>query len=34
VTLQVTTAFASQTYLITDLGTLPKGTTASASGNQ
>jgi probable HAF family extracellular repeat protein len=31
VTLQVTTAFAAQTYLITDLGTLPKGTTASAA---
>jgi probable HAF family extracellular repeat protein len=31
VTLQVTTAFAAQTYLITDLGTLPGATTASAA---
>ena len=31
VTLQVTTAFAAQTYLIRDLGTLPGATTASAA---
>ena len=30
-TLQVTTAFAAQTYLITDLGTLPNASTASAA---
>ncbi|MBV8337318.1 MAG: hypothetical protein JO358_18135, partial [Alphaproteobacteria bacterium] len=29
--LRVTTAFAAQTYLITDLGTLPGQTTASAA---
>jgi len=32
VTLQVTTAFAAQTYLITDLGTLSGATSASAAG--